>query len=242
MKRSIAERLLELNRRFYEGWGGEFASSRGRLHPGMERTFLELRPSGGLLDLGCGHGRLARAWKEGKIPGKITHYAGIEFSRALLGLAPAEEENLRFLQADLARPGWSGEIRRLGFPVETVVCFSVLHHLPGRENRLGLLEETRSLLPPGGALALSVWQFLHVPELAAKVLPWSEAGLEEGDLEPGDLLFPWGRGGKALRYVHHFDKGELEKLLREAGFRVGRVFRSDGRTGDLGLYVLARKE
>ena len=240
MKRSITQRLLELNRRFYEESGRDFAASRKGLHQGMERALRILSPRGGLLDLGCGHGRIARAWKEGMLPGNVTHYVGIEQSRALLDLAPPEEPRLRFIQADISGPGWADEIRSLEFPVSAVLCFSVLHHIPGGENRLGLVREVRSLLPTGGGLALSVWRFLHVPEMASKVRPWEEAGLSEEDVEPGDLLYPWGRGGRALRYVHHFGEDEILGLLEEGGFREERAFRSDGRTGDLGHYVLAR--
>ncbi len=240
MERSIAEKLLDLNARFYRVWGADFAATREGLHRGMERALEILSPRGGVLDVGCGHGRVARAWKEGRLPGSITHYAGVEQSRALLDLAPPEGPDLRFFRADLSAPGWGDQIRSLGFPLSTALCFSVLHHIPGRDRRLALLEETRSLLPPGGGLALSVWQFLHVPGMAARVKPWEEAGLREEEVEPGDLLYPWGTGGKALRYVHHFGEKELVSLLEEAGFRVERVYRSDGRTGDLGLYVLAR--
>jgi len=241
VERSIARKLLDLNRRFYEAAGGEFAASRGRLHPGMVRALEMLDPRGGLLDLGCGHGRIARAWKAGSLPGEPSHYVGVENSRALLALAPPQEENLRFLAADLAEPGWEEEVRALGFPLETALCFSFLHHIPGRDLRLDLLRRTAGLLPPGGGLALSVWQFLHVPGLAARIRPWKEAGLDPGELDAGDLLYPWGGEGGPLRYVHHFREEEVRELLEEAGFQVLRAFRSDGRTGDLGLYLLGGK-
>ncbi len=240
MERSIAQRLLDLNRRFYRERGRDFAATREGLHEGMKKSLEILSPRGGVLDVGCGHGRIARTWKEGLLPGGITHYVGVEQSRALLALAPPEGPDLRFFQADLSRPGWSHPIRSLGFPLSAALCFSVLHHIPGRDRRLALLGGIGSLLPGGGDLALSVWQFLHVPGMAAKVKPWKEAGLREEDLEPGDVLYPWGKEGKALRYVHHFGEEELVSLVEEAGFQVERVFRSDGRTGDLGLYVLAR--
>ncbi len=240
MKRSIAQRLLDLNRLFYREWGRDFAASREGLHKGMEESLEILSPRGGVLDVGCGHGRIARAWKGGILPEGITHYVGVEQSGALLDLAPPEGPFLRFFQVDLSCPGWSHPILSLGFPLSAALCFSVLHHIPGRDSRLALLGEIRSLLPPGGSLALSVWQFLHVPGMAAKVKPWKEAGLREEDVEPGDVLYPWGKEGKALRYVHHFGEGELVSLVEEAGFQVERIFRSDGRTGDLGLYVLAR--
>jgi hypothetical protein len=118
------------------------------------------------------------------------------------------------------------------------VCLSALHHIPGRRRRLRLLREIRSLLKLHARCAISVWQFLQVPRLRRKVVAWSEVGLDSIDVDDGDYLVDWRRGGRGLRYVHHFDEAELIGLCRRAGFRVTETYHSDGETGDLGLYIL----
>ena len=97
------------------------------------------------------------------------------------------------------------------------------------------------LLRPGGGFAFSVWQLMHLPRFQKRVRPWSDAGLKDSDLEPGDLLLDWKMGGEALRYVHQFEPEELTALCDEAGLDVESSFRSDGETGDLGLYVVGRR-
>jgi len=79
---------------------------------------------------------------------------------------------------------------------------------------------------------------LHVPRLAKKVRPWSEIGLQRGDVDSGDLLVDWKRGGSGLRYVHHFDEGELRAIAASAGLTPTKSWRSDGATGDMGLYMI----
>ncbi|HBY06444.1 MAG TPA: hypothetical protein DEH22_01125, partial [Chloroflexi bacterium] len=94
----------------------------------------------------------------------------------------------------------------------------------------------RGLLPPGGQFIHSNWQFLNSARLRQRVHPWPEIGLSEAEVEPGDYLLDWRRGGFGLRYVHHFSENELHTLADETGFRIIESFFSDGESGNLGLY------
>jgi hypothetical protein len=91
-------------------------------------------------------------------------------------------------------------------------------------------------MAPGGRLTLSVWNFLASPRLRRRILPWREAGLAEGELDPGDYLLDWRRGGRGLRYVHHFTEPELDGLAAATGFGVADGYLSDGESGVLGRY------
>jgi hypothetical protein len=57
----------------------------------------------------------------------------------------------------------------------------------------------RRLLLPEGRLLLSNWQFATNSRQRRKQLAWSTAGLEPADVEPGDYLLSWQRGGLGLR-------------------------------------------
>ena len=84
---------------------------------------------------------------------------------------------------------------------------------------------------------MSVWQILGRPRFADRIRPWSEAGFDPVDVDDRDLLVDWRQGGHGLRYVHHFERDEIQELLTGSGLRVDSVWRSDGREGDLGLYL-----
>lgn len=83
---------------------------------------------------------------------------------------------------------------------------------------------------------LSNWDFLASDRLRRRIIPWQMIGLADDDVEPGDYLLDWRRGGHGLRYVHHFTPPALESLARDAGFEVDETFRADGEGGRLGLY------
>jgi hypothetical protein len=94
----------------------------------------------------------------------------------------------------------------------------------------------RGLLTPKGRFVHSNWQFLNSERLRKRVHPWEEIGLSDSEVDPGDYLLDWRRGGFGLRYVHHFSEKELTALAAETGFGVVETFYADGETGDLGLY------
>ncbi len=231
MRTSTARQLLRLNREFYDAFAADFSASRSRLQPGIMRALAALRPYHSLLDVGCGDGRVLAAGRR-SAPG--IRYVGVDFSRQLLRRAPTSPR-CDFIHANLASPGWAA---RLPKGLAAAVCFSLLHHIPGPRRRLRLLREINAALQPAGRCALSVWQFLQLPRLRRKIVPWEQIGLPQAAVDPGDYLLDWRRGGHGLRYVHHFAADELNALCMRAGFHVDESFRSDGESGALGLYLL----
>lgn len=236
MDPDTAARLLRLNRRFYQTFGNEFSQTRQRLQPGVRRILQSLDPHAHLLDLGCGNGQLAAYLLETGFHGE---YVGVDSSAALLAEARKnipERARAAFVLADLAAPDWDQALSAQQFDV--VLAFAVLHHLPGESLRRQVLEKTRALLGQRGRFIHSEWQFLNSPRLRARLQPWEKAGLPAAALDPGDYLLDWRRGGRGLRYVHHFTEAELQALATATGFQILETFYSDGETGDLGLYQM----
>ena len=62
--------------------------------------------------------------------------------------------------------------------------------------------------------------------------------MDDKELDEGDYLLDWKRGGNGLRYVHHFSESELRSIANETGFQVYKSFLSDGYENRLGLYQL----
>ena len=192
-----------------------------------------------VLDLGCGNGELAHHLFQ---HGHQGMYFGLDLSRDLLQHAQERvaDPRAQFLAADLNDPVWIDQVRSTlgaesaGF--DRILAFAVLHHIPGAENREQVVRQVRAFLALGGGWSLSVWDFLASERLRARILPWSQVGLSEADVEPGDYLIDWRRGGFGQRYVHHFTPEDLSGLAQENGFRVRETYSSDGENSRLGLY------
>ncbi len=235
-------RLLAVNRDFYAAVNAPFDATRSNIAAGMAEALRRLYPADAtgkqtlrVLDAGCGNGRFVWALDR---HGLDANYVGIDADEGLLKRAAEQGKNLvsvrtLFLRADLALDNLSS----LG-QFDLVVCLAVLHHMPGWEMRLALLQKLAQLLVPDGKLLISTWQFLDDPRLRERLQPWESIGLSSDDVEPGDALLPWDQGLHALRYAHHIDENEVALLAAGAGLYVEDAFYADGKSGRLNLYTI----
>ena len=242
----VAQQLLALNRKFYNTFAASFDDSRRTPQPGFEETLTHLpKPPLNVLDVGCGNGRYGRFLGES---GRLGRYIGVDFSIGLLGHANDLEKlsrwspkgqvvEIAFQEADMSQVGFLN-----GHGVfDLVVCLSAMQHIPQRIRRAQLLHEMGRHLSENGRLLLGNWQFLASERQRRKVLSWEEADLTDGDVEKGDYLLSWNRGGYGERYVCLIDEAETDYLADMAGLEIVHQFRADGREGNLNLYTVFQK-
>jgi SAM-dependent methyltransferase len=251
MEKSTIQALIDLNDRFYTDFGPSFASTRKRIQPGVMRILDDWVRPGNWLDLGCGSGALGGVWLERGIHGL---YEGLDFSPVFIAealattgqMALAEGQSLRYTQVNLGTSDWPSVCSRSQY--DGVLMFAAMHHMPGHETHLHLLQQIAGLLPKNGLFIHSEWQFQRSPKLMARVQDWSLVGLDTAQLEPGDTLLDWRQnearqeGKPGLRYVHLFTKDELADLAANSGFKIVSEFDSDGAGENLSLYQIWQKQ
>ena len=231
--------LRELNRVFYDSFAQSFEASRARTEPGLMRILPQISAGSRVLDLGCGHGRLATL-----LPPRCA-YIGVDNSETMLDLAREQvhhrdpEPEVDFVALDLLTASWPAHIPGR---FDWIIMRAVLHHIPGYANRCRLLGKAIDLLKPSGSILVANWQFLEISRLQRRVLPWSEIGLKPTDIEPGDYLLDWQRDGYGRRYVHLVDALETHALARTGGFEILDRFRADGHTNNLTLYAILKRK
>ena len=249
MQAQTIQQLLDINYQFYQTFGGAFATTRRRVQPGIRKVLEKIPVEGCWLDLGCGSGALAQLWIQQQRTGC---YHGLDFSAVLLREAKelVGDENIpatldiNFMEVDLLSDSWSLNLPRKNY--DGVVCFAAMHHIPGYQTRLRLVQMVRTLIPIGGLFIHSNWQFQHSPRLLARVQAWSQIRIDPQSLEEGDTLLDWRyalAGQKeqvGYRYVHRFSQEEFERLAKESSFQIDEVFESDGEGGRLGHYQIWR--
>jgi 2-polyprenyl-3-methyl-5-hydroxy-6-metoxy-1,4-benzoquinol methylase len=234
MNSETAQKILALNHQFYQSFAEEFSETRGRLQPGVLKLLGNFPPGIKILDLGCGNGELARQLTRSNFTGT---YLGTDFSSNLLEEAVRkvpDQVQVSFTRLDLTEPDWNMVLPREVF--DLVLCFAALHHIPSHPGRLSVCNNIRKLISETGQIQISNWQFLKSERLKKRIIPWEEAGLTQDDVDQGDYLLDWRRGGYGLRYIHHFNPEELSRLADESGFRIIESFDSDGKSGNLSLY------
>lgn len=242
MERGTRELLLALNRDFYETHAAAFDATRDHPWPGWQRVAERLPREGcAVLDAGCGNGRFARfLCAQGRTD---LDYVGVDASDALLRAARARTpdasgQRFRFVRGDL----FDAHTLPAG-PFDAIVLFGVLHHVPGFDERVGLVVQLASRLAPGGFLAATIWRFGSDPRVKGRTLDWEAhpVAVDPTTLEPGDALLRWGESEDVARYCHFLDDAEIARLVegtRSAGLEPIDRFRSDGRSGALNEYLL----
>lgn len=243
MEPQLVQQLIRINREFYTAFASTFAESRSLAQPSLQRVLAHVPPAGRVLDVGCGHGRVAHLLDRDR-PG--ASYVGLDLSPRLIQLAQESTASLARVEvafdvADLTRPGWAQKVGKRRF--DTILLLAVLHHIPAYQNRLEILGTLGDHLRPAGRLVLSTWQFTTNRRMRRKIVSWDRVGIDPAGLEPGDYLLDWKRGGVGYRYCHLVDEDELNRLAAGSGLDLLESWRADGKEGDLSLFgVLAREQ
>jgi ubiquinone/menaquinone biosynthesis C-methylase UbiE len=176
-------------------------------------------PSGRLLDLGCGTGRLPIAMvRQGR------EVLGVDLSEAMLSVAAEKAEAagvaVRLVRANLVELDGIAD-----GAFDCAAClFSTLGMVTGAANRRRVVAHVFRVLRPGGRFVLHVhnrWFNLWNRSGRAWLLRnWLAA--RAGRVEAGDRVMPVHQGVAGLT-LHLFTRGEAVRLLREAGFQVVEV-------------------
>ena len=81
MNFATAQRLLTINREFYDRFGDSFSATRQRLQPGVNKILETIHVDDSVLDLGCGNGHFLHELIR---RGHKAALLGVDFSLPLL--------------------------------------------------------------------------------------------------------------------------------------------------------------
>ena len=274
MDQAVARKLIALNNRFYRSHAASFSATRSTPWTGWEKVARLVEAARGetggaaafptslhVLDVACGNMRLARFLAQALSQERIA-YHGIDRCAPLAQSAETPDAtdrlSIAFHEADILERLLAPGTRTLSptgreLPAgELVACFGFMHHVPGEALRAALLRELVAQAAPGGIVAVSFWRFMDDARLAGKAAvsdhgavaapPWE--GYDPVDLEVGDHFLGWQDEGGALRFCHHTDEAELDRLVASVPARHAEEcarFSADGRSGKLNRYLVLRK-
>ncbi len=170
-----------------------------------------------VLDVGCGNGRILKALSE-----QGAEYIGVDQSRRLVDICRQKYPKSKFERLDIASLGDLSE-----YDFDWVFCVAVLHHLPGFDLRLQALKQLKNKIKDDGRIVLTVWNMWSEEKFRKMIWKFFLLKLlRRNQMDFGDVLFDWKRGGvTSKRYYHAFRSCELKKLAKKAGFKIDRIFR-----------------
>lgn len=242
MNKQTAEKLIALNKHFYQQVADSFSQTRSYSWKGWSRVVELIRAQAliqpAIIDLGCGNARFIQFARE-QIP--FSSYLGVDSDSRLLELAAAKfsAPEISFQKADIISD--PDEILRLPANAGLVILSGVMHHVPGPEARLRLIQNALKLLGPKGLLVVTFWQFIKAEQYQKKVLDPKLAGIEPAELEAGDYLLDWKPVPGAYRYCHSFSDVEVSDLISALGVTKVAEYNADGPGGLLNKYVILER-
>ncbi len=210
------DKILKKTQADYNTISQHFSEKRRYIWQEIKPFLKYVRPGKKVLDLGCGNARLYKELK-----GKKINYLGIDFSQELLKIAQKENPRAHFKYGDIT------EVKTWKNLNNFDVCCSiaVFHNLYKRDLQLKVLEQIKRALKPGGILIITVWNLwqksfwpLHLKQLRWKTkngfkLKWLLVPYRMAD-KRGKLI------KKVNRFCYAFTPWELEKIIKESGFKI----------------------
>ncbi len=212
MKEKTKIKLEDIVRNSYSQIAQEFSLSREKeIWPKLKEMADLVENNTKVLDLGCGNGRLLKAFK-----GREIDYLGCDQEKKLINIAQKNWPSNKFIVSSF------NDILNEQF--NYIFLIAVFHHIPSKERRLEVLNNLKMNLKNKGKIIISVWNLRKTrPKLVLKTY---FKHLFKEPLEFGDVLFPWRKNhGSELitRYYHAFSKKELKKLAKKAGFKIEKI-------------------
>jgi len=237
------EVLNAINKTFYEVHGHSFDLTRQTAWPGWEKLlpiFQKHKPKK-IIDLGCGNGRFLGFLKD-----KYTSpffYTGIDSNTYLLESAKKTYPKETFLVGDVTQ-----KLELTESDYDAVVVFGLMHHLATKEQRKAFLSRVKRMLKPGGIAAVSWWQPDKMSGFDRKIVDIKSYNLtakdriDEFSWQKNDFLMVWQNDHTHPRFVHIFDRFEIEELINFSGLVITETFEADGRSGDMNIYTVVKKK
>lgn len=236
MDKKTIDKLNQLNKGFYLKTQEYFNRSRQFYWQGFKKLlpYLSTGKAGlqgsslQVLDVGCGNGRFGKFLMES---GKKIEYTGIDNNQYLLDKAKIFLPDAKLINQDLLEP------IKLDQKFDLIGVYGVMHHIPGFDNRLKILEQLKQFLNKNGLLIVNFWQFNNVKRMKKKVV--KSHGYE--NLEKNDYILSWKMGVEALRFCHFTDESELSKIVKGLKMKKMAEFVADGKEKKGNKYLVLQK-
>lgn len=209
MKAKTAKGLLRKVAADYNSISDDFDRTRQTDWKEFESFLSHIKNKDLLADLGCGNGRFYNFIRKKR---KID-YTGIDISENLLKKAKKQFKIAKFIEGNL-----------LKLPLRTrstnvALSIASLHHIPSSKLRHKALMETRRILKKNGTLILTVWNLFQPKYKKYIWIARLRHIISLGKYDWRDTFIPWGKSG-IKRYYYAFTESELQKLLKECGFKI----------------------
>jgi len=243
MNKQTQKELLNIVKKNYREIAQHFSETREKkLWPELLELTKKVPSKAKVLDVGCGNGRLLKAFFN-----KEIHYLGVDNSPELIEQAKIKyvsekisldnKVKLKIKSADIDFRIVDildlGKIKEINF--DYVFSIAVLQHIPGRDLRIQALRQLKNKVKKDGKIILSVWNMwssewqMRGKSFRKQIFKFYFLSLlGKNKMDFGDIVFDWKNpNGERVsrRYYHAFSKRELKKIIKKAGLKIEKIYK-----------------
>lgn len=207
---------------FYLQVSDSFSATRQHEWDGWNKCLKYIKNGDRVLDLGCGNRRFSKFLKENNRDVKIDSFDNFAWDDQVTQIDIIEDLVENNLNLDT---------------YDVVVCFGVMHHIPGEILRCRLIEE----LSKSKIAIVSFWQFEKDERIFNKAKDTTKIAQEKlniENLEENDYFLCWKDNNDVFRFCHNFTNEEIS--LYKSKFKSIDEFNSDSGQKKLNKYLIFR--
>lgn len=235
MNKKTQKELLQIVEKNYESIAEQYNETRKKKMFPIWNKLISITKSvdesDRVLDVGCGNGRLLEAFI-----GRDIKYLGVDNCDNLLNYARENYKDAKFEKADMLNLGTIKE-----YDFDHVFSIAALHHIPGKDLQLKSIKQLGNKCKKGGQVVFTVWNLWQHEKYGPLI--WRFLALKliaKNKMDFGDILWDWKNAKGEIvskRYYHAFNRLELWRLCRRAGFKVRKIT-----TDRFNYYVVLEKK
>jgi len=243
MNKQTQKELLNIVKKNYQEIASHFSETREKhLWPALLDLTKNVPNKSKVLDVGCGNGRLVKAFLE-----KEVSYLGVDNSEEFIKQAKLKyvsesisEDNKTKLKIKGSDIDFKlADILDLGsvksFDFDYVFSIAVLQHIPGKDLQIQSLRQLKNKVKKNGKIILSVWNMwssewqMRGKSFRKQIFKFYFLSLiGKNKMDFGDIVFDWKnpKGERvSRRYYHAFSRRELKKIVKKAGLKIEKIYK-----------------
>jgi len=220
MDKKTEKELLNIVCKNYEKIAEGFSKTREKkLWPELIKLLKEVKSGDKILDVGCGNGRLIKAFEDKKVD-----YLGVELSPKLIEFARKNNPKHKFVVGDMLNLRSFSE-----YDFDYVTSIAVLHHVPGKRLQIDALRQIRNKIKNDGKIILTVWNLWENKKYKKMIFKFFLLKLfKKHKMDFGDIVFDWRKNKDEFlspRYYHAFRKSELKNIVKKSGLKIEKMYK-----------------
>lgn len=243
------EQIVKINQEtsnFYALLSDSFSETRQHKWPGWDNCLLTIKKlinnnkSLKILDFGCGNLRFENYLCK-NFPSANFEFDCVDNNKMSSDFKFNIKHKINFINLDIVDCLLNQDDFLALSKYDLIVCFGLMHHIPGSSIRQLLFFKLKSLMKKNSIFIVSLWQFEKSKKLmdkATKSTAFAKEKLKLPFLEENDYFLSWEDRNDIFRFCHNFTEKDILDIKNNNDLDIIKDYNCDGGNLQLNKYLI----